>query len=113
MRTEMDVITALRMVPRFKELIKKGKSRTQAEETEYQRMLASNPALDDIRSYERYAELMEMSGRTSVQDAELANFQTSPKYARIVAQYAKRKLGKGRSRRRKLTRRRRITRKRV
>ncbi len=109
----MDVVTALQMVPRFKELHKKGKSRTQAEETEYQRMLRTNPALDDIRSYERYAELMEMSGRTSVQDAELANFQTSPKYASVVAQYTKRKLGKGRSRRRKLTRRRRTTRKRV
>jgi len=98
----MDVVKALQQVPRFKELNKKGKSRTAAEETEYQEMLAKTPAFKDILLYERYAELVEMSGRTNVQESELR--QVEMMHPKIVDQYNRRKLGKGRSRRRRVLR---------
>ncbi len=110
MKTQMDTIKAIQIVPVFKRLYKKGKDRTQAEEKEYQEMLAKNPILENIRVYERYAELMEMSGRSDVQEAELKNVEM--RYPEIPKQYAKRQLGKSRSRRhRRLTRRKRTIRK--
>ena len=92
----MDVTAAIRVVPAFRTLHKKGKSRTDAEETEYRSLLAKHPPLMDIIRYERYAELVEMSGRTSAQEAELKNFEVM--YPAIVAKYNQRKLGKGRRR---------------
>lgn len=95
----MEVLTALRQIPAFKELHKKGKSRTPAENAEYRKMLDTNPLLENIPRYEAYAQLAEMSGRTAVQEAGLQQFLMS--YPKIVEEYNKRKLGKGRSRRRR------------
>ena len=92
----MDVVSALQQVPRFRELNKKGKSRNADEETEYRAMLTETPMLRDIVRYERYAELKEMTGRSDAQEAELKNFEMM--YPGIVAQYNRRKLGKGRRR---------------
>lgn len=99
----MDTIEALQIVPAFKRLHEKGRNRTQAEEKEYQEMLAKNPILKKIPLLEQYTELVEMSGRSDVQEAELENFKM--RYPDIVALYARRRLmkpsrGKGRSRRR-------------
>jgi hypothetical protein len=113
----MDTIDAIQILPVFKRLHKKGRARTQAEEKEYQEMLAKYPSLNDILLLEQYTELVEMPGRSNVQEAALQAFLTDPRYKKIVAMYERLKskkplFGKSRSRRhRRLTRRKRTSRK--
>lgn len=92
----MDVISGIDKLRRFKELNDKGKARTPAEDTEFQGILTKNPEFKNILLYQRYAELVEMSGRSDIQEAELKNFEMN--HPKIVEQYNRRKLGKGRRR---------------
>jgi hypothetical protein len=108
----MEMVAVLQAMPRWKALHKKGKSRTEAETKEYMEMMSAVPALKKIPIFEQYASLMEQAGRSSAQEAALADLTT--KYPDIVRAYNDRELRKmltGRGRRR-LTRRRKTTRKR-
>jgi hypothetical protein len=98
----MDFLSAVRAVPRFKELYKKGSDRTEAETKEYNDMLAKNPVLADIRLYDEYKSLMAVTGKSDAQEAAVRNFELM--HPNIVTMYNNRELrdmltGKGRRRR--------------
>ena len=80
------------------------------------REMRKDKFLNVVFLFKDYYELKALSGRTAAQDAQIATIES--RYPSIAQIYNDGKLrsmlsGKGRSRRRKLTRRRRVTRKRT